>query len=403
MEDIISQGADRPPGGWRRKLVVVAALAAVIALVLVEHLPHGAGTSRRHQSAAGVRRTGHGVSISIPEVPQGPSGIIGSAFPVAAGSRLPRTGAQPDWFWPAKGSIEPIGGLPSDRFGYVFTRVDGGWAIQPDPPGPAGCGDCTGPPVPVYYLGNHAQTATMVGSADQVAPGAASGSLWLTTYPADTGLGRVQGLAREYSGTGATDGPPVRLPAGTAIAAATSRGLLLTSTAVTGQGAVDQLWNPNTRRVTGSFPGVIAASADTIAYLPTCRNSCPVHVLDLVTGHDIALKLTKGNSVTAGVFSPDGRYLALQVSFGDGGDGGALAMQLEVATVRTGKLAIVPHTWVSSDALSGFGWSGDGDSLVAELTFSTRVQVAFWSPASAASLAVTMIRPDQDPTALVLG
>ena len=55
-----------------------------------------------------------------------------------------------------------------------------------------------------------------------------------------------------------------------------------------------------------------------------------------------------------GAFSPDGSLLALAVSIGNGGDGGATAMQLEVASVPGGRLAVVPGTSASS-TLSGFG------------------------------------------------
>ena len=60
--------------------------------------------------------------------------------------------------------------------------------------------------------------------------------------------------------------------------------------------------------------------------------------------------------------------------------------------MASGRLTIVPGTFASSDALAGFGWPTDGDSLVAELTFTTTVQVASWHP-GATRLAVAAIRP----------
>lgn len=93
----------------------------------------------------------------------------------------------------------------------------------------------------------------------------------------------------------------------------------------------------------------------------------------------------------SGAFSPDGSYLALQVSEGAGGDGGELAMQLEVASV-SGCLAVDPRTRASSDALAGFGWPAPGGSLVAELRFTTKVQVTSWQP-GARKPAVAAVSP----------
>jgi hypothetical protein len=402
VEDIISQGGERPPGGPRRQLLIAAAVVVLAGLVLIEHVPRG-GHPRPHPSVAGGVQYGGGPAlIKLRDAaPHGPSGILGPTLPVAADIRVPRTGAQPDWYWPARGTIEPIGGLPDDRFGYVFTRLAGGWAIQPDPPDPAGCGDCPGPPAPIYYLGNHARVASLVGPATMVAPAATSADLWLTTYPADANPGTTSGRAREYSAGGTTQGPGVGLPVGYTIAQGTTRGLLLAPVTTNAQ-APDLLWNPYTGKTVRRFANVLAQSANLIAYTPPCTATCSLHVLNLATGHATVLTMTVGRSLSNASVSPDGRYLALAVSFTEDGDDGALAMQLEVADLRTGRTSLVPDTWVSSDALDGFGWAGDGDNLVAELTFSTRVQLALWNPARS-SLAVADVRPAAEPAALVVG
>jgi hypothetical protein len=126
-----------------------------------------------------------------------------------------------------------------------------------------------------------------------------------------------------------------------------------------------------------------------------------VRVLDLSTGKTTRIALL-GGSAARGAFSPDGRLLALAVSIGNGGDGGATAMQLQVASVPGGHLSAVPGTWASSDALSGFGWPAGDDSLVAELSFMTKVQVASWRP-GASRLAVAVVRLRQRPNELVVG
>ena len=75
---------------------------------------------------------------------------------------------------------------------------------------------------------------------------------------------------------------------------------------------------------------------------------------------------------------------------------------LDVASAATGRVSVVPDTFVSSDALDGFGWPAGGDSLIAELSFTTKVQVTSWYP-GAAHLAVAAIRPGPSSTSLIVG
>ena len=108
------------------------------------------------------------------------------------------------------------------------------------------------------------------------------------------------------------------------------------------------------------------------------------------------------SSVANAAFSPDGRFLAVQVNFSDVAADGAMAVQLELASMASGRLTAVPQTWVSSDALVGFGWPAGSDSLVAKLSFTTRVQLASWHP-GASRLAIAVLRPQHSPASLVIG
>lgn len=409
MEDIIGQGEERPPGNSRRRLLIALALVVVAVLVVVEHLPSGHHAG--HRQAASVRQhprqaTGPDkVRFDGPGATR-PTGIVGPTAQWAAATRVPRTGHHPDWFWPGRHRAEPIQGLPYDRSGYVFTRVPGGWAVTGEDGGSPSCGDCPGSPPPVFYLASRAGSVTRIGAATMVASGAGKvggqATMWLTTFPGTMPLGTIAGTTREYSATGQALGAPVTLPVGYAVAQGTPRGLLLISITQLSAAGTYQLWNPAGGRLVRTFSGVIAASATEVALRAGCGVSCPVQVVNLTTGRQGSIKVPAGSSVTGGVFSPDGRYLALQVSFGDGSDGGALGAQLEVASMATYRLTAVPHTSVSSDALTGFGWPVAGDGLVAEFSFSTRSQMAIWHPATA-SLAVASVRPDENPVALVVG
>ena len=409
IDDIISQGEDRDPRPWPRRLAITAVIAVVLAALIVNHLPRG-GQPRHHRHAAASQAP---VSLAPAAIhPARPDGITGPTASWAAGLRLPVTGSQPRWLWPATGRTEAIAGLPRARPGYVFTRVRGGWAVQRAPATViAGCADCAGQALPVYFLADRSQAATPVGVADQVAAADTAGALWLTSYPVRADLRSAVGVAQEVTASGASLGPQIRLPAGYAIDAATDRGLLLVP-AVQRATPTYKLWNPTLGHVSQSFSGVIAASANEIAWTPPCVTRCVVRVLHLVPAsqagshpaqpRETEIRLPGVSSAANGAFSPDGKLLALELNFGNGGDGGAMAVQLGVASVASRHLSVVPGSWASSDALAGFGWPSDDDSLVAELSFMTKVQVASWH-LGAGRAAVAVVRPEQNPDALIVG
>jgi hypothetical protein len=398
MDDILSQGGDRDPSPWPRRLAVIAAVVAVVVGgVVYLSLPHHQAPAAAHRAPA-TASPAPLPALSLP--PPGPDGIAGQTLAWDRALRLPDAGAQPVWFSPASGGSEPIGGLPANQTGYQFVRVAGGWAVQASPAQPTGCGSCAGPPAPVWFLADGAQEVVRVGTANLVAPAAASGAIWLTSYAPGTSMASAAGTAQEADATGALS-RPVRLPPGYFIAQGTNRGLLL---APIGQqpGAAYKLWDPADPSASKEFQGVLAASPGAIAWTPRCAPKCSVQVLDLATGRHTVVALPATNSVTSGAFSPDGSFLALQVSSGGTGDGGELAMRLEVASLATGRLTPVPGTFVSSDALVGFGWPGHGDSLVAEFNFTTKTQLASWRP-GASRPAVTVIRPGPNQASLILG
>ena len=408
MDDILSQGGGREPSPRPRRLaliaafvvvLVVAAVGGVVSLSLPRH-QHAPAATHRTSATANPAPVPKGPAVFSP--PPGPDGIAGHTLAWDSDLRLPVTGARPVWFSPASGRSEPIGGLPADRSGYRFTRVVGGWAVRANPASPAGCGSCAGPPMPVWLLADGARSATPVGTANLVAPAATADAVWLTSYAPGATTTSAAGTAREADATGALT-PPVTLPSGYAIDQGTDRGLLLAPVSQQPAAAVYKLWNPSAPRASQAFVGVLAASPDEIAWTPRCTHKCGVQTLDLTTGRHTVIALPAESTAASGAFSPDGSFLALQVSFGNTGDGGELAMQLEVALVTSGRLTAVPGTWVSSDALVGFGWPASGDSLVAEFSFTTKMQLASWHP-GAKMLAVTVIRPrhDQAPLALAL-
>jgi hypothetical protein len=400
VPDVLSQGGGRAAGPWPRR-VAAAAVLVLVAVTVVHYLPRSRpGTVRPVRAAV----TAAGLPTAVPGdvgAAAGPDGITGRVLSWPGGLRLPAAGQQPAWFWPATGRVAPIGGLPRQPAGYQLVRVMGGWAVQAGPAVLAGCGLCAGPRRAVYFLADRGQTVTEVGLADAVAPGAA-GALWLTSYPSDAQPRTAAGLAREVSITGRPLGPQVRLPAGYQVEQGTDRGLLLAPVVQDSGTMPDTLWDPAAPQPSGSFAAVIAASATEIAWAPPCAARCGVRVLNLATGRQVSVELPEASSAASAAFSPDGRFLAVQVSVSDHSDDGELAVQLEVASMASGRLTAVPQTQVSSSALIGFGWPASSDTLVAELSFTTKVQLASWHP-GAGRLAIKTLRPQHSPVSLAIG
>ncbi len=401
MPDILSQGDGRQSGPWPRRMAVCAAIV-LVAVAIVHYLPRALhGTAQPAATAAPLPVPSSQAFSGDEGVAAEPDGITGQVSPWPAGLRLPAAGERPMWFWPATGQTAPIGGLPPQRSGYGFIRAAGGWAVQANPDAEASCGSCAGPPRAVYFLADSGSSATRVGRASAVAPGTA-GTLWLISYPPAADPGTTAGVAREISTAGRPYGSQVSLPTGYLIEQGTDRGLLLAPVAPGPGTMADKLWNPAAAQPNRTFAGVIAASASQVAWAPPCVARCSVQVLNLDTSRQKSVQLPAASAVAAGAFSPDGQLLAVQLRFGDNSADGAEAVQLQEVSMASGRLTAVPQTWVSSDAMAGFGWPASSDSLVAELSFTTKVQLASWRP-GASRLAITVLVPQHSPASLVIG
>jgi hypothetical protein len=412
--DVLSQGGDKDPRPWPRRLAVLAVLAVVVVLGIVHFRPHGS-PARSHPAAGRVSQvpvTGPGEGPGPPGVGVGgqdvdhggpgvPDGITGPALRWDAALRLPLTGQRPAWFSPGTGGVDPIDGLPVDKAGYQFARTAAGWTIQAVSTASPFCAGCAGLPQPVYFLGDHAQSAGPVGAADESAPAATPGALWLTTFRPGADLSTGTATAQEVSVGGRMIGRPLRLPAGQVIDQATDRGLLLApATSLPGATAL-RLWDPVTGQFGRAYTGVIAAGPREVAWTSQCAPTCRIHLQNLATGAEHVISLRAGRSVASGSFSQDGGFLALQVSSGSKDDSTS-SVELEVASAATGRLTVVPDTFASSDALVSFGWPSSADRLVAELSFTTKVQVAAWRP-GAGKLAVAVVAAGRLPAAVVTG
>jgi hypothetical protein len=405
VPDILSQGGRRELPPWGRRLAAAVAVLVLAAVALVHYLPrHGSARSARPIATATLPPPPLAVSGAVSgdaEVADEPDGITGHVLAWPGGLRVPTAGQRPAWFWPATGQVVPIGDLPSQRSGYQFIGAWGGWAVQVDPPAPAACGSCAGPPRAVYFLADAGQSAAPVGLADAVAPGTA-GTLWLTSYPPEADPGTAAGTAWQVSIAGRQLGPRFTLPVGYLIVQGTESGLLLAPITQQPGTTADELWNPASARSVRSFNEVIAASSTQIAWASPCTGRCVVQVLNLDTGRQVPVELPAASSVTSAAFSSDGGFLALEVTFGDNNNNGQQAVQLELVSSGDNYPTVIPQTWVSSDALVGFGWAAGSDTLVAELAFTTKTQLASWHP-GASQLAIAALTPRHSPASLIIG
>jgi hypothetical protein len=395
VPDTLSQGGDGERGPWPRR-VAVAAVLVLAAVLIVWHWPRS-----RHVPARAAASVTSPVVASGTAGPAVPEGITGPVLSWPSGLRLPVSGPRPAWLWPGTGRVTAIRGLPRQASGYQFVRAVGGWAILAGPDAQASCGGCAGPRRAVYFLADRAPSVIPVGLADAVAPGPA-GALWLTSYTPGADPGTTSGTVREVSITGRPLGPQLRLPAGYQIEQPTGRGLLLAPVDPRPGPPAGQLWNPAARAATRSFAAVIAASATQIAWAPPCTARCRVRVLNLATGRQVTAQLPGGRSVASAAFSPDSSWLAIETSFSNEAEDGGQAVQLELVSTASGRLTAVPGTWLSSDALISFGWPASGDSLVTELSFTTKVQLTSWRP-GASRLAIATLTSRQSPAAVVTG
>jgi len=112
MDDVLSQGGDREPSRWPRRLAVIAVLV-VLAVVIAGHLPRGRAVPAHRPAAAAtgpvqLAGLGSGAAGLLDQA----HGISGPASPWIGKLRLPATGRQTTWFWTANGRLERTGGLP---------------------------------------------------------------------------------------------------------------------------------------------------------------------------------------------------------------------------------------------------------------------------------------------------
>ena len=243
----------------------------------------------------------------------------------------------------------------------------------------------------MYYIADGLAAAQRVGETQELSPGAGRGQIWLETYPPGThDMTKASATARLAVGSTWPLGVPDSLPAGYLIRQALGRYLLL-SPVVQGPGPViDKLWDPTALRVVRTFPDVIAAGANEVAW--THCSGCGVRVYDLRTRHIFTAAVPAGTWAYDGAFSADGRLLAVHLSGGVTQGGRATLSRIAVISISRNGLQVLRGSAIGVEVPEAvtFGWRGD--ELIAAVTGAGRLtQVASWRP-GAAQLHVRKLR-----------
>ena len=200
-EDILSQGDDREPRPWPRRLGVIAAVVAVaVGASCTSPSPATAGRPPRPLTRRPRPRIPAPAPPLIESVPVGPNGIIGQTLPWEDSLRLPVTGRQPAWNSPGRCRPTPPPRPPA--------------ATAPARRGRSGFS----PTARSRRPGRHRRS----GRARRRRPGPVAHQLPVGRRPRHLGRGRA-GSQRHRRPAGAAGGAAARIDQ------ATDRGLLLTS------------------------------------------------------------------------------------------------------------------------------------------------------------------------------
>ena len=328
-------------------------------------------------------------STSSPK--QLPAKMTGLPMPAGTNLRLlletaTKTGlGQAAWYSTATRQREPIAHLPAAN--YDFNRVGGGWSVGAWLVHSACFAyTCAGPPVQAYFIADGSLTATRIGAGFQVRASGRAGAVWLVSYPRSTDNWRTTpARVQLVSTTGQPLSPRYRLPAAYLVVGGGVGNYLLLSPVRTRPPYVSELWDPRTGQVVRRVDNVIAAGPGQIAWSPGCRG-CRAQVLNVSTGKSLTIPTHGGQF--PGVFSDDGKLLAMQPASGNG--------PLSVFDTDTGAFTVLPGTVLRFSIAMSFSWQPEGHRLIILAapgnSTSNTTQVAYWDPGDT-RLRVATIHP----------
>jgi hypothetical protein len=234
---------------------------------------------------------------------------------------------------------------------------------------------CAGPPVQAYFIADGSLTATRIGAGFQVQSSNRDGAVWLVSYQRSTdNIRTTSARVQLVSTNGQPLSPQYRLPAGYLLDRGVGNYLLLNSIRTRPRPPYAmELWDPRTGQVVRRVDNVIAAGPGQIAWNPGCRG-CQAQVLNVSTGKSVTLPIHGGQ--LSGIFSDDGRLLAMQPASGNG--------PLSVFDTQTRALTVIPGTALRFAEAESFSWQNGGHRLIVLAepgnSCSDTTQVAVWDP-----------------------
>jgi hypothetical protein len=204
-----------------------------------------------------------------------------------------------------------------------------------------------------------AQPSVLVRDSWIFIPSAAPDRIWVGILdPNSPETERRLAAVREVAVDGRVTVGDVRPPEGRWPVAATSSALVFQSHG-SGQGGDQlELWNPLTGKVLRRLPGdySVASHGDLLAW---CRQSCGrLHITNVATGKEIQVRPPAGATGFApekGVFSPDGKLIAVPVRTGP-------TWQLAVVDVGAGTATRIKGAAVQQDSVF-VDWSASGETV----------------------------------------
>jgi hypothetical protein len=203
------------------------------------------------------------------------------------------------------------------------------------------------------------QPSTLVRDSWIFIPSAAPDRIWVGILdPTSPETERRLATVREVAVDGRVTVADVRPPQGRWPVAATNSALAF-QVHGSGQGGDQlELWNPPTGKVLRRLPGeyAVASHGDLLAW---CGQPCArLHLTNVATGKEIQVRPPAGATGFApekGVFSPDGKLLAVPVDTGP-------TWQLAVVDVGAGKATRIRGAAVQEDSVF-VDWSAAGETV----------------------------------------
>lgn len=369
MDEISAGPRDAP--SWRPPRRVVAAVAAVALVAGGGWLAVGHRDPRQSSAAS------HELPVTAPLQATLPSPLpltpVGVPLGVRTGLRLPFSGTVPGWWDADSGRLTYIRPVPPPQAnGYSFFRLPRAGGFAALRPSQEPCDGCPAPPEPVELV-SPTGSARLGPLGNEIAPGAAADSVWITRYHLPAAQSRDP---RQFAVTEQVDlrgrvlMSPVRLPPGVHVLRGVRAGLLLADDQ--GKQEVIYVWNPVTGRSAILIPVQleIADTAELVVWRDSCsaQQRCFLHVTNLVTGRQRDYSAPPANYNEGGSISPDGRYLALPVledpDHTPGNEGNYLSAAVVVMDLATGRISPVPGSKIASNSNSDVGyyapaWSAD--------------------------------------------